>query len=97
MSWLSVVARRCSQSRDPTPRPSVAAKVATQKSRPDAAAQRRGLRQLDERVMRFINAVGMARTLSCLVLVPQLPMLVEALKPSIEYWRSMPFAGGLRD
>ncbi|QBS41203.1 phosphotransferase [Nocardia sp. CS682] len=61
----------------------------------NAAAQRRGLRPLDERLMRFINAVGMARTLACLAVVPQLPMLAEALTPSIEYWRSMPFAGGL--
>ncbi len=61
----------------------------------NAAAERRGLRPLDERLMRFINAVGMARTLACLAVVPQLPMLSEALTPSIEYWRSMPFAGGL--
>ncbi|MFC9438418.1 phosphotransferase family protein [Nocardia sp. NPDC057030] len=63
----------------------------------NAAAERRGLRRLDERVMRFVNAVGMTRTLSCLALVPQLPMLAEALQPSIEHWRTMPFAGGLRD
>ncbi|MFI6170098.1 phosphotransferase family protein [Nocardia sp. NPDC051052] len=61
----------------------------------NAVAERRGQRQLDERVMRFINAVGMARTLACLVLVPQLPMLADALKPSIEHWRAMPFADGL--
>ncbi|MFB8281818.1 aminoglycoside phosphotransferase family protein [Nocardia colli] len=63
----------------------------------NAAAQRRGLRQLDARVMRFINAVGMARTLACLALVPQLPMLADALKPSIEHWRTMPSAGCLCD
>ncbi len=63
----------------------------------DAAAQRRGLRRLDERVLRFVNAVGMSRTVACLALAPQLPMLVEALKPSLERWRSMPFAGGFGD
>lgn len=61
----------------------------------NAEAKRRGLRQLDERVMRFINAVGTSRTVACLALVPQLPMLAEALKPAIENWRTMPFAGGL--
>ncbi|MEU7140281.1 phosphotransferase [Nocardia sp. NPDC046473] len=61
----------------------------------NAAAARRGLRQLDQRVMRFINAVGMVKTLSCLVLVPQLPMLGEALKPAIENWRTTPFYGAV--
>jgi hypothetical protein len=63
----------------------------------DSAARRRGLRQLDERVLRVVTAVGMSRTVACLALVPQLPMLAEALKPSVEQWRTMPFAGGLRD
>lgn len=62
----------------------------------DEAARRHGLRQLDERVLRFVNAVGMVRVVACLVLVPQLPKLAEALKPAIEHWRTMPFAGGLR-
>ncbi|MFH8346124.1 phosphotransferase family protein [Streptomyces sp. NPDC018045] len=63
----------------------------------DEAARRRGLRQLDERVLRLVTAVGMIRVVACLALVPQLPMLVEALKPAIEQWRTLPFAGGLRD
>ncbi|WP_343231399.1 phosphotransferase family protein [Saccharopolyspora ipomoeae] len=61
----------------------------------DARARALGLRELDERVLRFVNAVGMLRSLSCLALVPQLPMLADALKPAIEQWREMPFAGGL--
>ncbi|ONK12119.1 hypothetical protein [Streptomyces sp. MP131-18] len=61
----------------------------------DSAARRHGLRGLDERALRFVNAVGMSRTVACLALAPQLPMLVEAVKPSIERWRTMPFAGGL--
>ncbi|MEU4345574.1 phosphotransferase [Nocardia sp. NPDC023852] len=62
----------------------------------NSAAQRRGIRCLDERVLRFVNAVGMSRTVACLALVPQLPMLEEVLKPSIEQWRTMPpFADGL--
>ncbi|WP_324192607.1 phosphotransferase [Nocardia transvalensis] len=56
----------------------------------NSAAHRRGSRRLDERVLRFVNAVGMSRTVACLALVPQLPMLEEALKPSIEQWRTAP-------
>jgi hypothetical protein len=63
----------------------------------DYAAQSLGLRQLDERVPRVVNDVGMSRTVAYLAVAPQLPMLAEALKPSIEQWRTMPFAGGLRD
>ncbi|MGW9175391.1 phosphotransferase family protein [Streptomyces decoyicus] len=63
----------------------------------NSAAQRRGMRQLDERVLRFVNAVGMSRAVACLALAPQLPLLVEALKPAVEQWRTMPFAGGLGD
>ncbi|MFC7307150.1 aminoglycoside phosphotransferase family protein [Streptomyces monticola] len=61
----------------------------------NAAARRLGLRQLDERVLRVVNAVGMLRAVSCLALAPQLPMLKEAVQPAIEQWRTMPFAGGL--
>ncbi|WP_308197885.1 phosphotransferase [Saccharopolyspora soli] len=63
----------------------------------NSAAQRRGLRQLDERLLRVVTAVGMSRTVACLAFTPQLPMLAEALKPAIEQWRTMPFAGGLDD
>ncbi|MDT7612537.1 MAG: hypothetical protein QOG96_7040 [Pseudonocardiales bacterium] len=63
----------------------------------DSASQPLGLRQLDERVPRVVNDVGMSRTVAYLAVAPQLPMLAEALKPSIEQWRTMPFAGGLRD
>ncbi|MGR4848780.1 phosphotransferase family protein [Streptomyces sp. LARHCF252] len=63
----------------------------------NTAAERRGLRQLDEGVLRVVNAVGMSRAVACLALAPQLPLLVEALKPAVEQWRAMPFAGGLAD
>ncbi|WP_407554468.1 phosphotransferase [Streptomyces sp. Pv4-95] len=62
-----------------------------------SAAQRLGMRQLDERVLRFVNAVGMVRMVACLALAPQLPMLVEAVKPAVEQWRTTPFACGLHD
>jgi hypothetical protein len=61
----------------------------------DRQAESRGLRPLDEGVLRFVNAVGMLRAVSCLALAPQLPLLVDALP--VDAWRSMPFAGGLAD
>ncbi|MFG2227391.1 phosphotransferase family protein [Streptomyces sp. NPDC048644] len=61
----------------------------------NAAARRRGLRQLDDRVLRFVNAVGNCRVIACLTLAPELPLLVEALKPSVEQWRATPFDAGL--
>ncbi|MEU7260803.1 phosphotransferase [Streptomyces rimosus] len=63
----------------------------------NSAARRLGLRELDERVMRAVSAVGMLRAVACLAFVPQLPMLAGALKPAVEQWRGTPFAGGLED
>ncbi|MBB6418111.1 phosphotransferase family protein [Streptomyces sp. AK010] len=60
----------------------------------DATAGRLGLRRLDRDVLRVVNAVGMSRAVACLALAPQLPLLVDALKPAVEQWRTMPFAGG---
>ncbi|GAA1283885.1 phosphotransferase [Saccharothrix xinjiangensis] len=61
----------------------------------DRGAARNGLRSLDGGVLRFVNAVGMLRVIACLTLVPRLPALEEYLKPGVEQWRTMPFAGGL--
>ncbi len=61
----------------------------------DRGARRNGMRPLDADVMRFVDTVGMLRTLAHLILAPQLPPLVDYLKPSVERWRTMPFAGGL--
>ncbi|MEV4647907.1 phosphotransferase [Saccharopolyspora sp. NPDC049357] len=61
----------------------------------DARARSLGLRRLDRRVLRFVNAVGALRSVACLALVPQLPMLADAVRPAIEQWRTTPFAGGL--
>ncbi len=60
-------------------------------------AQRNGMRPLNEDVLSFVNAVGMLRVVACLTLVPQLPSLVEYLKPAIDQWQTMPFAGGTAD
>lgn len=58
-------------------------------------APRVGVRRLNEDVLRFTTAVGMLRGLASLALAPQLPMLVDAVRPLVAQWRSMPFAGGL--
>ncbi|WP_075744052.1 phosphotransferase family protein [Actinoalloteichus sp. GBA129-24] len=63
----------------------------------DEAARSRGLRPLDERMLRFVNAVGMSRTIACLALSPELPMLVDAVKEGVDQWRAQPFAGGLTE
>ncbi|WP_236670963.1 aminoglycoside phosphotransferase family protein [Streptomyces sp. 7-21] len=61
----------------------------------DEAARERGLRPLNERVLRFASAVGMARAVACLALVPQLPLLKDALRPALDHWRTTPFDSGL--
>ncbi|MBF6136057.1 phosphotransferase [Nocardia otitidiscaviarum] len=61
----------------------------------NAVVRDHGLHMLDERVLRFVDAVGFVRVVACLALVPQLPALAESLKPSIDQWRTVPFAAGL--
>ncbi|MFE3542780.1 aminoglycoside phosphotransferase family protein [Nocardia sp. NPDC059177] len=63
----------------------------------DTAAQGLGLRRLDARVLRFVEAIGMARTIACLPLVARQPILGPALAPAIDQWRTQPFAGGIFD
>lgn len=61
----------------------------------NAAAARAGVRPLDPAVLGVMDAAGMLRMVACYALVPQLPMLAEWLAPSLQRWRTMPFAGGL--
>ncbi|QRK11621.1 phosphotransferase [Archangium violaceum] len=61
----------------------------------DAAAARAGVRPLDPAVLRVMDAARMLQVVACYALVPQLPMLAEGLAPSLQSWRTMPFAGGL--
>lgn len=61
----------------------------------NAAAARAGVRPLDPVVLRVMGTAGMLQAVACYALVPQLPMLAEGLAPSLERWRTMPFAGGL--
>ncbi|MGQ0716027.1 MAG: phosphotransferase family protein [Pseudonocardiales bacterium] len=63
----------------------------------DAAAVRLGLRPLDERLLRIMESAGMLQVVACLALVPQLPMLAEALRPLLELWRTTPLSGDLSD
>ncbi len=39
----------------------------------------------------------MLRIIASLTLVPQLPELVDYLKPAVDQWQTMPFAGGMLD
>lgn len=57
-------------------------------------ALRNGSRPLRRDVLSFVNAVGMLRAIASLALAPQLPPLVEYLKPAVDQWQTMPFAGG---
>jgi len=53
----------------------------------DDAATRLGLRTLDVRVRRLTEAAGQLAAVACLALVPQLPLLAEALAPAVDAWR----------
>jgi Ser/Thr protein kinase RdoA (MazF antagonist) len=61
----------------------------------DSAAAGLGLRHLDERLLRVMESARMLQAVACLALAPQLPMLAESLRPSMDYWRTTPLAGGL--
>ncbi|MFD4013281.1 phosphotransferase [Streptomyces albidoflavus] len=61
----------------------------------DQGAAEAGIRRLDERVLRFVDAVGRLRGITALALAPRLPVLVEYLTPLVEAWRQTPFAGGV--
>jgi hypothetical protein len=56
----------------------------------DAAAARLGMRVLDERVLALTEAAGRLAAVAALALAPQLPMLVDALRPTVDEWRSLP-------
>ncbi|GGZ36322.1 hypothetical protein GCM10010387_32970 [Streptomyces inusitatus] len=58
-------------------------------------ARRNGTRPLDEEVLAFVNALAMLRVIAALSLVPQLPRLMEYLKPAVEHWKTTPFAAGI--
>jgi len=61
----------------------------------DAAAARVGVRPLDPAALRVMDAARLLQMVVCHALVPQLPMLAEALAPVVQGWRDKPLAGGL--
>lgn len=54
------------------------------------AASRMGLRPLDARALRVTEAAGRLAAVACLAMAPQLPMLVDAVKPVVDLWRAAP-------
>ncbi|BBY19296.1 aminoglycoside phosphotransferase family protein [Mycolicibacterium litorale] len=54
----------------------------------DAAAVGLGLRALDERVLAVTESAALLASVACLAMAPQLPMLVDALAPAVQSWRS---------
>jgi len=61
----------------------------------DVAAAQLDLRPLDERLLSVMESARMMQLIACLPLAPQLPGLVEGLRPLIDHWRTTPLAGGL--
>lgn len=57
----------------------------------DAAAAR----SADRRLISVMEAARMVQLVACFALVPQLPMLAEGMRPSLEHWRTTPVAGGI--
>lgn len=56
----------------------------------DAAARRVGLRATDPDVQRVMDAARTLQFIACVVLVPELPVLAQGLRPAIEAWRAGP-------
>jgi Ser/Thr protein kinase RdoA (MazF antagonist) len=54
----------------------------------DAAAAELGLRPLDERLLRVMEAARMLQLIACLPMTPQLPGLLDGLTPAIDHWRA---------
>jgi hypothetical protein len=54
------------------------------------AAARLGLRPLDERLLRVTESAGLLAVVACLAMAPQLPMLMDGVKPVVDQWRATP-------
>jgi hypothetical protein len=54
----------------------------------DAAAAELGLRTLDDRVVAVTESAGLLAAVAALAMAPQLPMLVDALAPTVDLWRA---------
>lgn len=56
----------------------------------DEAAVRLGLRRLDQRLLRVTRSASLLATVACLAMTPQLPMLVDEVRPVLDEWRAAP-------
>lgn len=59
----------------------------------NAAAEELGLRPLNDEVLAVAEAAAQLTVVACMALVPQLPMLLDGLKPTLDVWRSQPPTG----
>ncbi|WKG01593.1 phosphotransferase family protein [Mycolicibacterium sp. HK-90] len=56
----------------------------------DDAARARGMRATNSEVQRLVDAAATLMMISCVSLIPQLPLLAEGLMPVVESWREAP-------
>jgi hypothetical protein len=56
----------------------------------NAVAESHGLRRVDGRVLRITEAAGRLGMVAALAMAPQLPMLVDAVEPMMDVWRTTP-------
>ncbi|OBB60384.1 aminoglycoside phosphotransferase [Mycobacterium sp. 852013-51886_SCH5428379] len=56
----------------------------------DDAAARLGLRRLDPRLLRITETAGRLAAVAALAMAPDLPMLVDGVKPVLDMWRAEP-------
>jgi hypothetical protein len=54
------------------------------------AAARLGLRTPDERLLRVTETAGVLAVVACLAMAPELPMLLEGVRPVVDRWRAAP-------
>ncbi|MET0238086.1 MAG: aminoglycoside phosphotransferase family protein [Kibdelosporangium sp.] len=57
----------------------------------NAAAERLGLRKLDNRLLKALEALRMLQLVACMAQAPELPLLVDGVKPMLDQWRATPF------
>ncbi|ANZ41942.1 aminoglycoside phosphotransferase [Lentzea guizhouensis] len=53
-------------------------------------ARANNTRELDDKVLEFVNAVAAVRAIAYLSVTPQLPQIAEFMKPLIDTWRARP-------
>lgn len=61
----------------------------------DAAAAEVGLPPHDPRLLAVLASARMLQLVACLPLAPEIPGMLDALRPAVEHWLTEPVAGGL--